>query len=80
LIYGTRVESDKPKQYLLLDLLGHGGSRSQREGNIHYELKHVSSARQLIEKVLIRFKRLDLNKPAQTQGAAETESERRAAD
>jgi hypothetical protein len=80
LIYGAHIELDKPKQYLLLDLIGRGGSTRQRDGNIHYELKHVTSASQLIEKVLIRVKRLDPNEPAQTQGAAETTSERRATD
>jgi len=56
-LYGAYIEPTKDKQYLLLDLIGHGGS-STSEGSIHYDLEQLTSAKQLIEKILVRVKRI----------------------
>lgn len=56
-IYGAYIEPNKPKQYLLLDLLGHAGSTSRQDGNIHYDLNKITSATNLIEKILVKVQR-----------------------
>jgi len=57
-LYGAYIEPNRKKQHLLLDLIGHGGSNSS-EGNIHYNMEPLTSAKKLIEKILIRVKRVD---------------------
>lgn len=56
ILYGARVEPTAEDQYLLLDLVGHGGSRGTRDGNMNYDTEHLSTARDLVEKVLVRVR------------------------
>jgi len=59
ILYGAYIEPTKEKQYALLDLVGHGGSSSSRDGNIHYDTQHLSTAKKLIEKILVRVQRVE---------------------
>lgn len=70
ILYGAYVEPTSDKQYLLLELIGHGGSTSTRDGNIHYDTEHLGSAKELIEKILIRVQRTE---PEADSGEKETE-------
>ncbi len=58
-IYGARIEPTSEKQYRLLDLVAHGGASSDDQGQMNFDLTNVTTARQLIDKVLIRVKRVD---------------------
>lgn len=62
ILYGAYIEPTKEKQYALLDLVGHGGSSSSRDGNIHYDTQHLSTAKKLVEKILIRVQRVEPKK------------------
>lgn len=57
-LYGAYIEPTQDKQYLLLDLVGHGGS-TPNDGSIHYDLEPLSSSKQLIEKILVRVQRVE---------------------
>jgi hypothetical protein len=59
ILYGAYIKPEKEKQYLLLDLVGHGGSTSSRDGNIHYNTEHLDSAKRLVEKILVRVQRTE---------------------
>lgn len=57
-LYGAYIEPNREKQYLLLDLVGHGGSNNS-EGNIHYNMEPLTSAKKLVEKILVRVQRVE---------------------
>jgi len=57
-IYAAHVDPSSKKQYLLLDLVGQGGSNTS-DGSIHYNLDHLTSAKNLVEKILVRVKSID---------------------
>ncbi|MDX1638583.1 MAG: hypothetical protein R3281_11475 [Balneolaceae bacterium] len=57
-LYGAYVENTEEKQYQLLDLVGHGGG-STSDGNIHYDLAQLTTAKELVEKILVRVKRVE---------------------
>ncbi|MFH5884506.1 DUF4405 domain-containing protein [Halalkalibaculum sp. DA3122] len=57
-LYGAYIEPTEDKQYLLLDLVGHGGSNPS-DGNIHYDLAPLTSARELVEKILVRVQHVE---------------------
>lgn len=57
-LYGAYIEPIKDKQYVLLDLVGHGGSNTS-DGNIHYDLEPLTSAKQLVEKIIVRVQRIE---------------------
>ena len=59
ILYGAYVRPTDKKQYLLLELVGHGGSTSTRDGNIHYDSEQLTSAKQLVEKILVRVQRTE---------------------
>lgn len=58
LLYGAHVTPGQDKQYLLLDLVGHGGSNNS-DGSIHYDLEPFTSAKNLVEKILVRVKSVE---------------------
>jgi hypothetical protein len=72
-IYGAYIEPDKPKQYLLLDLVGHGGSTNRMDGNIHYDLSNLTSAKRVIEKILVKVKRSQAATQSATQNTVADE-------
>lgn len=55
--FSTFVDPSENKKYYLMEYVGHGGSHSQQRGEIYYDSSHISSALNIIEKVLIRIKR-----------------------
>lgn len=69
-LYGAYVRPQKEKQYLLLDLIGHGGSSSTNDGSIHYDNEKLTSAKKIIEKILARIQSIE---PEETE--VQTESD-----
>lgn len=53
LFYSAFIEPEKDQRYYLLDLAGNGGSSSQQSGPVYYNTDEITSAHQLIEKVLV---------------------------
>lgn len=64
-LYGAYIEPMEDKQYVLLDLVGHGGNNPS-DGNIHYDLEPLTSAKQLVEKILVRVQPDENNEEVQT--------------
>lgn len=62
ILYGAHITSKKEKEYLLLDLIGHGGGGKTNDGNIHYDMEHLSSAKKLVEKILVRVRNIESEK------------------
>ena len=40
-----------------MEYVGHGGSSSQQSGDLYYDSSNITTARNLIDKVLIRIER-----------------------
>lgn len=57
LFYSAFIEPEKDQRYYLLELAGHGGSSSQQSGPAYYNTDEVTTAHQLIEKVLVRVQK-----------------------
>lgn len=56
--YSAYIDPTEPKKYYLMEFVGHGGSSSQQSGNIYYDSSHLTTAGELIEKILVRIERL----------------------
>lgn len=57
--YSTYIDPSEPKRYYLMEYAGHGGSSSQQSGDLYYDSSNITTARNLIDKVLIRIERPD---------------------
>lgn len=55
--YSAYIDPNEPKKYYLMEYVGHGGSSSQQSGDIYYDSSHITTARELIEKILVRIDR-----------------------
>ena len=55
--YSAFIDPTEEKKYYLMEFVGHGGSSSQQSGNIYYDSSHLTTASELIEKVLVRIER-----------------------
>jgi len=55
--YSAYVDPTANQQYYLMDYVGHGGSGSQQSGEVYYNSEYITTARHLVEKILIRLKR-----------------------
>lgn len=55
--YSAFIDPNEPKKYYLMEYVGHGGSSSQQSGDIYYDSSHITTARELIEKILVRIER-----------------------
>lgn len=55
--YSAFVDESEAKKYYLMEFVGHGGSSSQQSGNLYYDSSHLTTARNLIEKILVRIER-----------------------
>ncbi len=55
--FSTFVDPSESKKYYLMDYVGHGGSKNQQAGEIYYDSSQITSAHNIIEKVLIRIQR-----------------------
>lgn len=56
-LYGVRINPTEERQWRLLQLIGHGGSGGTSDGSINYDTENLSTAKEVIEKVLIRVQR-----------------------
>ena len=57
IFYSAFIDPSEPKKYYLMEYVGHGGSSSQQSGDIYYDSSHITTARSLIEKILVRLDR-----------------------
>ena len=57
IFYSAFIDPSEEKKYYLMEFVGHGGSSSQQSGNIYYDSSHLTSAGELIEKILVRVER-----------------------
>lgn len=55
--YSAYIEPDKSKSYYIMDYVGHGGGSTQPAGEVYFDSSHITTARELIEKVLVRVVR-----------------------
>jgi hypothetical protein len=55
--FSAFIDPSTPTKYYLMNYVGHGGSNSQPAGNVHFDSTHITTARDLIEKVLVRIQR-----------------------
>lgn len=55
--YSAFIDPAENKKYYLMEFVGHGGSSSQQSGNIYFDSDHLTTARGLIEKILVRIER-----------------------
>jgi hypothetical protein len=58
LLYTAYIEVDSPQQYALLELTGHGGG-SEQSGAIQYDLDGYTTARQLIDLLLVKVESVE---------------------
>lgn len=56
-MFSAFIDPTKNKKYYLMEYVGHGGSSSQQSGDVYYDSQNISTAKNLIEKVLIRIER-----------------------
>ena len=55
--YSAFIEPQSDQKYYLLELAGQGGSNSQQSGPVYYNLDEITTAREIIEKVLVRVEK-----------------------
>ena len=55
--FSAFIDPSEPKKYYLMEYVGHGGSSSQQSGDIYYDSSHITTARELIEKILVKIER-----------------------
>ncbi|MBH54289.1 MAG: hypothetical protein CMI18_08070 [Opitutaceae bacterium] len=55
--YSAFIDPSEAKKYYLMQFVGHGGSSSQQSGDLYYDSSHLTTARNLIEKILVRIER-----------------------
>ena len=55
--YSAYVDPTQEQKYFLMEYVGHGGSSSQQSGDIYYDSSQITTARKLIEKILVRIER-----------------------
>ncbi|MBK1879703.1 hypothetical protein [Pelagicoccus mobilis] len=56
LYYSAFIDPEDPKDYYLMEYVGHGGTNNQ-DGDLNYDSKHITSAHDLIEKILVNVRR-----------------------
>lgn len=61
IFYSAFIDPASDQNYYLMEFVGHGGSSSQQSGEIYYDSIHLTTARNLIEKILVRVKRPQAN-------------------
>ncbi len=62
LLYTAYVEVDAENPYTILELTGHGGS-AETSGHVQYDLEGFTTAKELIDLILIRLERPDRQLP-----------------
>ncbi|MEX0320810.1 MAG: DUF4405 domain-containing protein [Puniceicoccaceae bacterium] len=53
-IYGAYIETEKRKTYHLLPMVARGTHESDPKGHMYYDLEELTSARDIIEKILVK--------------------------
>lgn len=56
-IYGAYIETEKKKTYHLLPLVARGGIGNGTKGHMYYDLEELTTAKDIIEKVLVKVVR-----------------------
>lgn len=57
-IYGAYIETEKKKTYHLLPLVARGSSEPDPKGHMYYDLEELSTAKDIIEKILVKVVRV----------------------
>ncbi len=55
--YSAYIDPESSQKYFLMEFVGHGGSSSQQSGEVYYDASQLTSAQNLVEKILIRIER-----------------------
>lgn len=55
--YSALLDPADEKKYYLMDFVGHGGSSNTQDGQVQYDASHLTTARELVEKILVRVVR-----------------------
>jgi len=55
--FSAFIDPEEPKKYYLMEYVGHGGSSSQQSGDVYYDSEQITTAKELIEKILVRIER-----------------------
>lgn len=55
--YSAYIDPETPQRYTLMEFVGHGGSSSQQSGEVYYGSNELTTARNLIDKILVRIQR-----------------------
>mgnify|MGYP005633857325 FL=1 len=55
--YSAYIDPNAAQRYYLMEFVGHGGSSNQQSGDIYYDSSELTTARDLIEKILVRIQR-----------------------
>ncbi|MCB1123180.1 MAG: hypothetical protein KJT03_16620 [Verrucomicrobiae bacterium] len=55
--YSAFIDPSENKKYYLMEYVGHGGSSSQQSGEIYYDSSQITTAHDIIEKILVRIER-----------------------
>ena len=53
-LYSAYIQPGEGSKYYLLDFTGHGGSSSEMDGKIFYNTKNLTTAKDLIERILVK--------------------------
>ncbi len=61
IFYSAYIDPEDDRKYYLMEFVGHGGSSSQQSGEIYYDSKDLTTARNLIEKIIVRVERSQVN-------------------
>ena len=52
--FSAYIEPDTSKSYYIMNYVGHGGGSTQPSGDVYFDSSNITTARELIEKVLVR--------------------------
>ena len=55
--FSAYIEPDAAKSYYIMNYVGHGGGSHQPSGGVYFDSSQITTARDLIEKILVRVKR-----------------------
>ncbi len=57
LLYAGYIKVDDEQPYSILELTGHGGGSAEDSGNIQYDLEGFTSAKQIVDLLLVKLER-----------------------
>ena len=56
-LYGAYIEARERKEYYILPLVAHAGNQDKPTGHLYYDLDELTTARDIVEKILVRVVR-----------------------